>query len=204
MIKLPFKTSPKGFEKITVGNAEIGELELPRYFDLTPNERLFIASANLADIRTEAVKVARTIATKSGKTLLEIYNALVYGDAQSLGEYLEEFLQFQDLIQETQRARNFILATTIIKRIAPEWTLENTQDVDQIPPALVKEVANFARKEESGWVVEEETPELTEEDLGNLATAENQTGAKSTGDAEDTGRKKKDLVAATSETNQPG
>lgn len=203
MIKLPFKTSPKGFEKITVGNAEIGELELPRYFDLTPNERLFIASANLADIRTEAVKLARTIATKSERTLLEVYNALVYGDAQSLGDYLEEFLQFQELMEDTQRARNFVLATAIVKRIVSEWTLENTQDVNQIPPALVKEVANFARKEESGWT-EEAAPEITEEELGNLANEEIPTGEKSTGDVAATGRKKKDLAAANSETSQPG
>ncbi|MBD2489012.1 hypothetical protein [Aulosira sp. FACHB-615] len=203
MTKLPFKTAPKGFEKITVGNSEIGELELPRYFDLTPNERLFIASANLTDIRAEAVKLARTIATKSQKTLLDTYNALVYGDAQSLGDYLEEFLQFQDLMERTTRERNFVLATVMIGRIVPEWTIEKTKDVNEVPPALVKEIANFARKEESGWT-EEPAPEITEEDLGNLATAENQTGEKSTGDAEDTGRKKKGSVKEVSEASQPG
>ncbi|HYX18628.1 MAG TPA: hypothetical protein VE944_30535, partial [Nostoc sp.] len=87
MLRLPFKTSPKEFEKVTVGNVEIGELELPKYGDISPNERLFIKAANLADIRIAAVKLAKDIAIKSDKKVIEIYNALTQGDSDSLQDF---------------------------------------------------------------------------------------------------------------------
>ncbi|MCC5640352.1 hypothetical protein LC593_31870 [Nostoc sp. CHAB 5844] len=205
MIKLPFKTSPKEFEKVVVGNAEIGELELPKYGDISPNERIFMKqeTANISDPRNTAVKLARTIATKSNQRMIDVYNAFVSGDSKSLGDYLEEFVQFQDLLEESSKQRNLVLATAIIKRLVPDWELENTGDANQIHPQLVQAVADFGRKEESGWQEPEAVSE--EEQLGNSTTNTLvQTGAKSTGDVEDTGRKKKDSVAATSETSQPG
>ncbi|MFN6572383.1 hypothetical protein [Dendronalium sp. ChiSLP03b] len=204
MLKLPFKTSPKEFEKITVGNAEIGELEIPKYGDLTPNERIFIKAANLVDIRMAAVKLANAIAAKSGGKVTDIYYALTQGNAASLGEYLEDFVNFQDLMEENSKSRNSVLATAIIKRLVPEWELENTQDFNQIHPILVQEVADFARKEESGWQ-EVADEEITEEDLGNSPkNQEIPTGEKSTGDAEDTGRKKKDSAKQALAASQPG
>lgn len=205
MLKLPFKTSPKEFEKVVVGNAEIGELELPKYGDLSPNERIFIKqqTANTPDIRNSAVKMARTIATKSSKRLIDVYNALTRGDSEFLGDYLEEFVAFQELLDENSRTRNLVLATAILKfRVINDWDLENTQDANQIHPQLVAAFADFARNEESGW---SEATEATVEDLGNLTNpTENQTGEKSSGDVEDTGHK---ILASTkkiSATNQPG
>lgn len=249
-MKIPFKTQPKGFNKVTVGNSEVGEIELPKYGDLTPNERILIAQAKIPDVRSEAVKLARTIATKSGKSLLETYNALVQNDSQSLSEYLEEFLQFQELIDEISRKRDYALATAILRyrlnskadagqvesilnvleiilndclgdkadRVFSEiknrmeseleiWTEKDTVDPNIIPPGLVKEIANFARQEENGWVEasDEEPPkELTEDDLGNLNTPENLTGEKSTGESEATGQETSDSVAEDSAASQPG
>lgn len=205
MLKLPFKTSPKEFEKVTVGNPEIGEIELPKYGDLTPNERIFIKSFALDDIRMSAVKLANTIAAKSGLKTIEIYNALTRGDSQFLGSHLEDFVLFQELMDETSRKRNFILATAVIKRIVPDWDLENTQDANQIHPQLVTAIADFARSEESGWAEASEAAEVTEEDLGNSTNpVESQTGEKSSGDVEDTGLKKADSTKKALATSQSG
>ncbi|MEH1777125.1 hypothetical protein [Nostoc sp.] len=204
MLKLPFKTSPQEFEKVTVGNPQIGELELPKYGDISPNERLFIKAANLIDIRREAVRLANAIAVKSGKKIVDIYDALVGGNAESLEDYLEDFVDFQGLMEENSRQRKLVLTTAIIKsRLVADWGLEDTQDPNQIHPQLVAKVAEFARNEESGW--EEAVVEVTEEDLGNSTpTPEIQTGQKSTGESEDTGHKKNGSQKKALVGNQPG
>lgn len=204
MLKLPFKTSPQEFEKVTIGNSQIGELELPKYGDISPNERLFIKAANLADIRIAAVKLAKDIATKSGKKVIDIYNALTQGDSESLADYLEEFVSFQDLMDENSVARNLVLATLVIRRLVADWQVENTGDPNQVHPQLLAEIVEFAKKEEAGWPAAS-TP-ITEEDLGNLTptTQEIPTGEKSTGESEDTGLKNSDSTPEDLETSQPG
>lgn len=204
-IQLPFLTSPEEFETFIIGNPKIGELKLPKYGDLTPNERIFIKNSGLADIRMEAVKLANSIAAKSGKTTIDIYDALTLGNSQFLSDFLEDFVNFQDIMEENSRLRKFVLATAIIQRITPNWSIENTQDINQIRLSLVKAVAEFAAKEEAGWS-EETIKKTTEEDLGNLPNQEIEipTGEKSTGDVAATGHKKKDSAPKTSETSQPG
>ena len=204
MLKLPFKTSPQEFEKVTVGNSRIGELELPKYGDLSPNERLFIKQANLADIRLEAVKLAKAIAAKSGKNIIDIFDALTQGDSESLTDYLEEFVSFQDLMEENSSARNLVLATAVIRRLVADWQVENTGDPNQIHPQLVELVIEFAKNEESGWV-DVAAAEASVEELGNSTpTPEIQTGEKSTGESGATGRRKKDSASEVLATSQPG
>jgi hypothetical protein len=203
MLKLPFKTFPQEFEKVTVGNPQIGELELPKYGDISPNERLFIKTANLTDIRIAAVKLAKDIATKSGNKVIDIYNALTSGDSDSLAEYLEEFVIFQDLLEDNSSARNLVLATAVIQRLVPDWKLENTGDPNQIHPQLLTLVIEFAKNEEAGWTTAA-TP-ITEEDLGNsIPNPEIQTGEKFTGESAATGHKKKDSVNEDLVASQPG
>ncbi|QLE47957.1 hypothetical protein FD724_07385 [Nostoc sp. C057] len=203
MLKLPFKTTPKEFELAIIGNDVTGILEIPKYGDISPNERLFIKSANLTDIRIAAVKLAKDIATKSGNKVIDIYNALTQGDSESLAEYLEEFVTFQDLMDETASARNLVLATAVIQRLVPDWKLENTGDPNQVHPQLLTLIIEFAKNEEAGWPAEA-TP-ITEEELGNsIPTPEILTGEKSTGESAVTGRKKKDSAKEDLAVNQPG
>lgn len=166
MFKLPFKTEPRKAETITVGDETIGTLELPRLNDLSPNERLYLRehTKEYPDLRSSAVKMARAIATKSELRLIVVYNALTAGNTELLSDYLEEFVEFQDLMEKVTSHRRLVLATAILKhRLVSEWTLEDTGDASQIHPKLVDAVANFAQKEESGWA---EPEPLTEEDLG--------------------------------------
>ena len=205
MLKLPFKSYPKAFERITVGNSEIGELELPKYADLSPNERIFIKekTALIPDIRNSAIKMARAIATKSGKRMVELYNALVSSDSEVLGDYLEELVEFQQLMEESSRQRNLVTATAVIKfRLVADWDIENSSDAEQIHPQLVEAIAQFARNEESGW---KDVKPTTEDDLGNSTIPQaNPTGEKSSGDAEDTGVTTEGSDLKTSATSQPG
>lgn len=168
MLKLPFKTQPKKPETVTVGDDQIGSLDIPKLMDLSVNERIFYQEMMLGypDLRSEAVKMARAIADKSGMKLLDVYNALTAGNSDLLGDYLEEFIHFQDVMEKTSAHRRLILATAIIKfRLMPEWETGNTGDANLIHPKLVSAVADFAQKEESGWAVPEP---VTEEELGKL------------------------------------
>lgn len=168
MLKLPFKTAPTGFEKITVGSPHIGELEIPKMMDLSPNERIFIKESlkDYPNLRSQAVKMARAIATKSGQKLIDVYNALTSGNTEELGEYLEEFIEFQDLMDRVTSQRRLVMATAILRyRILPDWAIDNTGDPNLIHPKLVYAVADFAQKEESGWIESEPDP-ISEEDLG--------------------------------------
>ena len=165
MIRLPFKTAPQGFEKITVGNPEIGELEIPKMGDLSPNERQM---KDYPDARKLTATMAVDIAKSSGMKSAEVYQALISSDYGMLSEHLEKFVEFEEAYSQVARHRTLVTATAILKfRIVPEWEIENTQDENQIHFLLVKAIAKFATNEESGWL-EPQTVELTEEDLGKL------------------------------------
>lgn len=137
MLKLPFKTTPREFEKVTVGNPEIGELEFPKYGDLSPNERahLKLLLKDVPDLRASAVKLARKVSNKSGIPLTEVYNALVSADTEVLGEHLEEFVEFQALMDDNAKQRELALVTTLIRyRLNPKT--EEVQSCDTIIDAL--------------------------------------------------------------------
>ena len=74
MLKLPFKTAPQGFEKIIVGSPSIGELEIPKMGDLSPNERLYIERQmkDYPDMRQLAAGMAKEIAKTSGMKSTEV------------------------------------------------------------------------------------------------------------------------------------
>lgn len=190
---LPFLTKPKAFEMIRVGNPEIGEIELPKFGDLSVNERIFIKNCtkHLPDLQQLAANLADKIAKDSGKKMLDVYNALTSGDVEFLGEHLKEALEFNTQFSDYTEARRAAIATAMLRRIQPDWTLEQTGDPTQLPPGLLLEVADFGYNEEMGWPEKKEPEAVTDETLGK-SSAENiepksRTGKKSTGESNPTG-----------------
>ena len=172
MKRLPFVTEPKAVETVRVGNSEIGEIEIAKLEDLSPNERTFLREQckSLPDLKREAVKLAQVIATQINLTVVEVYSALTNGDTETLANHLGEVIDFQEKMEFVAESRQTILATLILRfRVmkGSEWTLEDTGNADLIHPELVTAIAQFAAKEESGWAVAIEQHELTEEALGN-------------------------------------
>lgn len=168
-MKLPFVVEPKAVETVPVGNEAIGILNIPKLSDLTPVERRFLKQCNLTNVRQEAVKLSSEIATQEGLRLTDVFNALVTGDSETLVNHIGALIAFQNLTEEAAEQRLLVLATAILRFrvMRPEdWTIENTIDTDLIHPDLVKEVALFAQKEESGWAEEAPTEPPTDEDLG--------------------------------------
>ncbi|WP_138503386.1 hypothetical protein [Nostoc sp. PA-18-2419] len=107
-------------------------------------------------------------------------------------------------MSENSSSRDLVLATVIIRRLVPNWQVENTGEPNQIHAQLLDLVIEFARNEESGWA-DVVAVQVTEEELGNFPTTnETQTGQKFTGESDDTGRRKKDLAKEDLATSQPG
>lgn len=188
MLKLPFKSQPKP-TTVPVGDEEIGILEFPKLYDLTPNERLFIKEAlkDEPDIQLEGVKLAKKIAATNGMPIKEMFAAVMNGDGEAIAEHVEELIVVQQKIQEVGPKKEVATVTALIKyRVLPDWTIEETIELQQLSPKLVTQIYEFSQKEASGWS-DEPQQQLTEEDLGKLPKApsiESQIGENSTGDLE--------------------
>jgi hypothetical protein len=221
MLQLPFEFPPTQ-QTALVGKPEHGGLRIPKYGDLTPNERIWINGElkrlGVIGNNKRVVQVARLISVKLEKPFKEVYEALIKDNKDYLIDYLEELLDFQEERENNALLITLVKATAIIKfRIKCKqpnsgekevWELENTCNPEQVHPLLVDALAEFAFNEENGWPEPESNEstfeELTEEQLGNLPTPQIQTGQESTGDVEDTGPTTEDLTEPTSETSQPG
>lgn len=168
-MKLPFKSEPKPYELVQVGDTEIGILEIPKLGSLSPNESLYISkhTAHLPDIRMMAVDLAEAIAAKSNIPTNEAYDALIAGDSAMLGIHIREFAEFQQMLEKRRVENTIALATAVLRyRINPEWDLSHTGDSSLIHPKLVEEIANFANNERSGWIKQEESePEGKESEV---------------------------------------
>ena len=87
--------------------------------------------------------------------------------------------------------------------------IKNWDDADTalMPYSYINEVYEFLERQRSGGVIEKATADNlpTEEDLKKaFANAEQSNGKKSTGDVENTGKRKKDLAPTSSEASQSG
>lgn len=205
---LPFVTKPKAFDLVKVGNAEIGELEIPKLGDLSVNEKLFIKEClkGCPDLQQLAAGLAQKIAKQTGQKLVDVYNALTSGDTEFLGEHLGEALEFNKQFTDYTDIRRSAVATAVLRRIAPEWTIEQTGNPLELHPGLLNQIAEFGYNEELGWPEKQESEPVSEETLGKLpegnTETKSRTGKKSTGSVSDTGPTIEDSQPSILEVNQ--
>lgn len=201
MSKLPFKSQPQP-TTVLVGDEEIGILEFPKLYDLTPNERLFIKDAlkDIPDTRFEAINLAKELAASTNQPVTVMFEALTSRDSKVLSDHLETMLKFSDQMEKSGEKRVTATVTAVIKyRKYPEWTIEDTDNPEQLPMKLKLQVYEFSQKEASAWSDVEPT-ELTEEDLGKSQMAPSivsQTGENFIGDYESSAPTKKDSTKKT-------
>lgn len=166
---LPFVTRPKSYEMVRIGNPDIGELDIPKLGDLSVNEKIFIKQClnGHPDLQQLAAGLAQNIAKSTGKKVVDVYNALTSGDTEFIGEHLGDALQFNKEFSEYTETRRSAMATAILRRIASDWTLEQTGDPVELHPLLLAEIAEFGYNEELGWPETKQEPQpITEETLG--------------------------------------
>lgn len=167
MRKLPFKTAPKSFERVVVGNAEVGEIELPKMYGLSVNEELFIKKEmkGLPDLQEVAISTAKKISAQMGVPLFEVYTALNTSNTDVLAEHIGEMIGLQNLANDTALHRKLAMVTAVLKyRVDSEWGMEDTANPEQLPAQLMNMIYEFTQKEQAGWV---EPEPITEEQLGN-------------------------------------
>lgn len=190
---LPFVTKPKAFTLVKIGSPEIGELEIPKLGDLSVNEKLFIKEClkDLPDLQQLAAGLAQKIAKESGQPIIAIYDALTQGNLEVLEEYLGDALEFNKQFERYMVTKDLAIATAILRRLDPEWTMEQTGEPTELHPELMKEIARFGYNEESGWPEQKEPEPITEELVGKSpegnTETKSRTGKKSSGSASDSG-----------------
>lgn len=169
-VSLPFAVAPKP-ETVKVGNAACGVLEIQKFNDLTPVERVWIRQqkAEIPNTQSEGVKLARKLSQTSGLPLVEVFQALMAGNLAYLADYTDEVLNFvEDADEFSQKQAEIMASAILLHRVSPEWKLEFCQDEKIILPELVSLLETFANNEAAHWAgVKPEPVELTEEALGN-------------------------------------
>ena len=200
--QLPYQTQPQG-DSCLVGDTVCGTLSIPRYGSLTPNELIYFKelTARLPDMKGAVVKTCTKISKEVGCSFMAVYNEITTGNLNIVGDYLEDIFHLDGIEPIAKQGHVLAMAATIIKfRIAPEWTLSNTEDPKQIHPLLVQKIAEFGDNEMQGW---KKSEEVTEESLKkNLMTK--QTGQKSSGESKPTGNPTSDSLMSTLEINPSG
>lgn len=165
MDRLPFQID---FPLVTIGNPEIGEMQLFQFKDLTPKERVFVQSQleGLPNLKHIAARMAEPIAQQLGCSIVTVYNGLLVSDTELLGNYVNELLEFERHTDQVVRLRPLVMALAMLKlrycqtlkaqgdlrTIAhvERWELADLEDCDKIHPGLVQALVAFAHQEEAG------------------------------------------------------
>lgn len=199
MMNLPFQVD---LPIVELGDAEIGQVKLPKLRDLCPSEEDFIQTetAKLPNLRYQATLLAKGVADKLAITVVAAYNAILASDTELLCNDLEPLLEFQEMSSQVATQRGRILALALLKFRAidadtQDWTLETIRDPRKIHPRLLRAVTEFAFREENGQ--HEPTP-VTEESLvkssPRAAKARKRTGQNGSGSANATGQASPDSM----------
>lgn len=148
---LPFVVAPtKTYEKVQVGNEEIGVLEIERYGDLTRFEKSFIKEQNLfnysKELATLAKEISRTHGSKFAYTNDRI-NCYVFG-----GVIEGDTVKFEDkeaAVVSVERDENYTIAAVMIdigkdktqvvkttldqlELVSPDWYGDNYQAIQDL------------------------------------------------------------------------
>lgn len=172
-LKLPYVLPPQ-IESVIVGNSITGEVEIPKYQDLTDEEEKIIDSLSYLmpdEPYKIAVIFASEIAKELGKGVRETALALMEADYEFYKGHFDKIFVYNDRVGKIRKARESvykkIIATAIIAgRLVDGWTYEDTCDPEKISPRLVKLIADFGVKERDGW--EDEDQDLKPDDGEDL------------------------------------
>lgn len=158
MGKLPFVVQPKAKPvKIKIGNEDIGVFEIERRGYLNVAEKSFVdgftqSSETLKSIVGLATKISVgrkmsreaayqcVVKILSGENLNKLESELAM-------EYQEQISDLTAAMTETQNRKGIAVATIMLQsRVNPEWTLDDTLELD---PIIVSELLELYDQEEA-------------------------------------------------------
>lgn len=188
-MKLPFKTEPKA-ETVTVGNPQIGELELSKLYGLSLVETEMVEAYSEFDENKELIKLADTIAKEAKVRLMVVHKVLrgfmfdgfdgVDDDSNWFSKHFDSIQAFKVKYFEAMGDRVYARIAAVLKaRLGVEGSLtdlvKSLKDPAVVNPLLVGSLSDFVSSEMNGWVdsepeVQPQT-DLNDEQLGESSAA---------------------------------
>lgn len=179
---LPFKFKPSKELLVEVGDDSCGVIEIPRYDDITPAEKLFIdkETKDMPDTTAALFRLVENIAKESGKPKKEVWRMVQNNEVLELMEAdTEGFMKLRKVQDEVEGIKRVIIATAILRSRIPQckdWTIEDVMNKDVVHPKLLRHIEKFYQNELTGWVAEDkDAPEISDEDLKKISPVEEVT-----------------------------
>ena len=150
---LPFVTKPVKQDLVIIGDERSGTIALPRYDDITPNEKMFIDNEvkELPDTEQMLIKLVNNISEKTGTPVEEVWDSVRNNDATKLmkGD-MEGLMGLRRVQEENAGIKRLIYATAMLKfrcTECAEWTIKDVGSPDLVPTRLLRHLEIFCIKE---------------------------------------------------------
>lgn len=150
---LPFVTKPVKQDLVIIGDERSGTIALPRYDDITPNEKMFIDNEvkELPDTEQMLIKLVNNISEKTGTPVEEVWDSVRNNDATKLmkGD-MEGLMGLRRVQEENAGIKRLIYATAMLRfrcTECAEWTIKDVGNPDLVPTRLLRHLEIFCIKE---------------------------------------------------------
>lgn len=150
---LPFVTKPVKQDLVIIGDERSGTIALPRYDDITPNEKMFIDNEikELPDTEQMLIKLVNNISEKTGTPVEEVWDSVRNNDASKLMKGDMEGLMALRRVQEENAGIKRLIYATVILRFrcseCAEWTIRDVGNPELVPTRLLRHLEIFCIKE---------------------------------------------------------
>jgi len=179
---LPFVTKPVKQDLVIIGDERSGTIALPRYDDITPNEKMFIDTEvkELPDTEQMLIKLVNNISGVTGTPVEEVWDSVRNNDASKLmkGD-MEGLMGLRRVQEENAGIKRLIYATAMLKFRCPEcaeWTIKDVGNPDLVPTRLLRHLEIFCIKEMNRGRLPLE--ELDADEIEEVVTVKKIKGAK--------------------------
>ena len=179
---LPFVTKPTKQDLVIIGDERSGTIALPRYDDITPNEKMFIDTEvkELPDTEQMLIKLVNNISEKTGTPVEEVWDSVRNNEASKLmkGD-MEGLMGLRRVQEENAGIKRLIYATAMLKFRCPEcaeWTIKDVGNPDLVPTRLLRHLEIFCIKEMNRGRLPLE--ELDADEIEEVVTVKKIKGAK--------------------------
>lgn len=179
---LPFVTKPVKQDLVIIGDERSGTIALPRYDDITPNEKMFIDTEvkELPDTEQMLIKLVNNISGVTGTPVEEVWDSVRNNDASKLmkGD-MEGLMALRRVQEENAGIKRLIYATAMLKFRCPdcaEWTIKDVGNPDLVPTRLLRHLEIFCIKEMNRGRLPLE--ELDADEIEEVVTVKKIKGAK--------------------------
>jgi hypothetical protein len=179
---LPFVTKPTKQDLVIIGDERSGTIALPRYDDITPNEKMFIDNEvkELPDTEQMLIKLVNNISGVTGTPVEEVWDSVRNNDASKLmkGD-MEGLMALRRVQEENAGIKRLIYATAMLKFRCPEcaeWTIKDVGNPDLVPTRLLRHLEIFCIKEMNRGRLPLE--ELDADEIEEVVTVKKIKGAK--------------------------